>query len=248
MKNILYVFLLISQVFFAQNGFEKGNVLYQKGQYQQAVEEYENVIKEDKLQSAELYFNLANSYYKLNKVAPSIYNYEKALVLKPHDEQTLNNLKFAKKLTIDEIKEVPKVGFAKLIQNFTGIFNYNTWAKIAVGIAFAFLLSFIGYYFSQLTLSKRIYFIGMFVLLIALVLSVTAGMSEKSHFDNDRPAIVFSEMSEVRSEPQKAGSAIILLHEGAKVYVMETVGSWKKIELTDGSEGWIDATTIKEVK
>jgi tetratricopeptide (TPR) repeat protein len=248
MKNILYVFLLISQVFFAQNGFEKGNVLYQKGQYQQAVEEYENVIKEDKLQSAELYFNLANSYYKLNKVAPSIYNYEKALVLKPHDEQTLNNLKFAKKLTIDEIKEVPKVGFAKLIQNFTGIFNYNTWAKIAVGIAFAFLLSFIGYYFSQLTLSKRIYFIGMFVLLIALILSVTAGMSEKSHFDNDRPAIVFSEMSEVRSEPQKAGSAIILLHEGAKVYVMETVGSWKKIELTDGSEGWIDATTIKEVK
>ncbi|KLT69553.1 tetratricopeptide repeat protein [Flavobacterium sp. ABG] len=248
MKNILYVFLLISQVFFAQNGFEKGNVLYQKGQYQQAVEEYENVIKEDKLQSAELYFNLANSYYKLNKVAPSIYNYEKALVLKPHDEQTLNNLKFAKKLTIDEIKEVPKVGFAKLIQNFTGIFNYNTWAKIAVGIAFAFLLSFIGYYFSQLTLSKRIYFIGMFVLLIALVLSVTAGVSEKSHFDNDRPAIVFSEMSEVRSEPQKAGSAIILLHEGAKVYVMETVGSWKKIELTDGSEGWIDATTIKEVK
>ena len=48
MKNILYAFLLISQVFFAQNGFEKGNVLYQKGQYQQAVEEYENVIKEDK--------------------------------------------------------------------------------------------------------------------------------------------------------------------------------------------------------
>ncbi|WP_166921180.1 tetratricopeptide repeat protein [Flavobacterium poyangense] len=248
MKNILYVFLLISQVFFAQNGFEKGNVLYQKGQYQQAVEEYENVIKEDKLQSAELYFNLANSYYKLNKVAPSIYNYEKALVLKPHDEQTLNNLKFAKKLTIDEIKEVPKVGFAKLIQNFTGIFDYNTWAKIAVGIAFAFLLSFIGYYFSQLTLSKRIYFIGMFILLVALLLSVAAGMSEKDHFDNDRPAIVFAEISEVRSEPQKAGSAVFLLHEGAKVYVMETVGSWKRIELTDGTEGWIDASTIKEVK
>lgn len=248
MKNILYAFLLISQVFFAQNGFEKGNALYQKGQYQQAVEEYENVIKEDKLQSAELYFNLANSYYKLNKVAPSIYNYEKALVLKPHDEQTLNNLKFAKKLTIDEIKEVPKVGFAKLIQNFTGIFDYNTWAKIAVGIAFAFLLSFIGYYFSQLTLSKRIYFIGMFILLVALLLSVAAGMSEKSHFENDRPAIVFAEMSEVRSEPQKAGSAVFLLHEGAKVYVMETVGTWKRIELTDGTEGWIDASTIKEVK
>jgi len=248
MKNILYLFLLISQVFFAQSSFEKGNALYQKGKYQEAVQVYEDIVKEDKLQSAELYFNLANSYYKLNKVAPSIYNYEKALVLKPNDHETLNNLKFAKKLTIDEIKEVPKVGFAKLIQNFTSIFDYNMWAKISIGIAFAFLLCFIGYYFSQLTITKRIYFIGMFILLVTLGLSASAGMSEKNHFDNDRPAIVFSEMSEVRSEPQKAGSAIILLHEGAKVYVMESVGKWKKIELTDGTEGWIDGTTIKEVK
>lgn len=248
MKNIVYLFLLISQVFFAQSSFEKGNALYQKGQYQQAVDAYESIIKEDKQQSAELYFNLGNSYYKLNKVAPSIYNYEKALVLKPHDPDVLNNLKFAKKLTIDEIKEVPKVGFAKLIQNFTGIFNYNTWAKISVGIAFAFLLAFIGYYFSQLTLSKRIYFIGMFVLLVALLLSVSAGMSQKNHFDNDRPAIVFAELSEVHSEPRKAGSAILVLHEGAKVYVKETIDQWKKIELTDGTEGWIDGSTIKEVK
>ncbi|TEB41152.1 tetratricopeptide repeat protein, partial [Flavobacterium circumlabens] len=117
MKNILYLFLLISQVFFAQSSFEKGNDFYQNGKYQQAIAEYENIIKEDQQQSAELYYNLGNCYYKLNKVAPSIYNYEKALVLKPGDPQTLNNLKFAKKLTIDEIKEVPKVGFAKLIQN-----------------------------------------------------------------------------------------------------------------------------------
>ena len=48
MKNILYLFLLISQVFFAQSSFEKGNALYQKGQYQQAVDVYESIIKEDK--------------------------------------------------------------------------------------------------------------------------------------------------------------------------------------------------------
>ena len=59
MKNILYLFLLISQVFFAQS-FEKGNALYQKGQYQEAVQVYEDIIKENKQQSAELYFNLAN--------------------------------------------------------------------------------------------------------------------------------------------------------------------------------------------
>lgn len=248
MKNILYLFLLISQVFFAQGRFEAGNALYEKGQYKEAAQVYENIIKEDKLHSAELYFNLGNCYYKLNQVAPSIYNYEKALVLKPNDPETLNNLKFAKKLTIDEIKEVPKVGFAKLIQNFTSIFDYNTWAKIAVGIGFIFLLSFIGYYFSTATLAKRIYFVGMFVLLIALGLSIGAGMSEKNNFDNDRVAIVFSEFSQVRNEPQKSANGIILLHEGAKVYVLQSVAGWKKVELTDGTQGWIDSSTIKEVK
>jgi tetratricopeptide (TPR) repeat protein len=249
MKNIIvYLFLLISQIFVAQNSFEKGNALYQKGQYKEAIESYENIIKEEKQHSAELYFNLGNCYYKLNKVAPSIYNYEKALVLKPNDAETLNNLKFAKKLTIDEIKEVPKVGFAKLLQNFTSVFHYNTWAIISVGIAFAFLLSFIGYYFSQRTLSKRIYFIGMFILLFALLITVSAGILEKNQFDNNRPAIIFAEVTEVRSEPQKAGSSIIILHEGAKVYVIQSLGSWRKIELTDGTEGWINATAIKEVK
>lgn len=249
MKNILlYLFLLLSQLFFAQSSFEKGNALYQKGQYEQAVQEYENVIKTEKKQSAELYFNLGNCYYKLNKVAPAIYNYEKALVLQPNDIETLNNIKFAKKLTIDEIKEVPKVGFAKLIRNFTGIYHYNTWAWISISISVLFLLFFIGYYFSQRTRVKRVFFIGMFLILLALLVSLTSGFLEKSHYDNERPAIVFAEIAEVRSEPQKAGPTILTLHEGAKVYVKQSLKNWKKIELTDGTEGWIESSAVKEVK
>mgnify|MGYP003853786325 FL=1 len=92
MKNLLYIFLLTSHVFFAQKGFENGNSLYQKGKYQEAINAYETELSAKK-QSAELYFNLGNCYYKLNKVAPSIYNYEKALLLNPDDTEIQNNLK-----------------------------------------------------------------------------------------------------------------------------------------------------------
>jgi tetratricopeptide (TPR) repeat protein len=74
MKQALYLFLLFTQVFFAQNGFEKGNDLYQKAQFKEAAEAYENVLRYKK-HSAELYFNLGNCYYKLNKVHNPIYNY-----------------------------------------------------------------------------------------------------------------------------------------------------------------------------
>jgi uncharacterized membrane protein YiaA len=247
MKKIIFIFLLTTQFFFAQSGFDKGNYLYQKGRYEEAIKEYESVLV-SKQHSAELYFNLGNCYYKLNKVAPAIYNYEKALVLNPNDAEIQNNLKFAQKMQIDEIKDIPTVGFSKMIHDFTSIFHYNTWAWISIGISTLFLVFFIGYYFSQITLSKRIFFFGMFVLVFLLLISVSAAISEKNHFENERPAIVFVEMTLVKSEPQKASNTVITLHEGTKVFVLEALDSWKKIQLTDGTEGWIEKTAIKEVK
>ena len=195
-----------------------------------------------------MYFNLGNCYYKLNKVAPAIYNYEKALVLNPNDSEILNNLKFAQKRTVDEIKVVPTVGFAKLLRDFTAICHYNSWAWISVGFSVLFLVSFLGYYFSALTLHKRLFFAGMFVLFLLLLISVASAIFEKSHFKKERPAIVFAEMTDVKSEPQNKGNSVIILHEGTKVFVKETVDNWKKIQLTDGSEGWIDSNAIQEVK
>ena len=142
MKNILYIFLLLTQVLFAQGSFKNANEMYQKGDYNGAIRSYESIL-DAKQESAEVYFNLGNCYYKLNKVAPAIYNYEKALTLKPNDKDILNNLNFAKKLTIDEIKEVPKVGFEKLVRDFTATYHYNTWAWISVVLAVVFLQAII---------------------------------------------------------------------------------------------------------
>jgi tetratricopeptide (TPR) repeat protein len=247
MKKLLFIFILTTQFFFAQTGFEKGNALYQKGKYEQAISEYESILA-SKNHSAELYFNLGNCYYKLNKVAPAIYNYEKALVLNPDDKEITNNLKFAQKLQIDEIKVVPQVGFSKMVHDFTSVFHYNTWAWISVGIATLFLLFFIGYYFSQTALSKRIFFFGMFVFLFLILISVSSAISEKNHFQTERPAIVFAEMILLKSEPQRASNTVFTLHEGTKVFVIETLENWRKIQLTDGTEGWIEKSAIKEVK
>lgn len=247
MKNIVYIVLLTTQFFFAQTGFEKGNDFYRKGNYEQAILQYESVLA-SKQHSSELYFNLANCYYKLNKVAPAIYNYEKALLLNPEDVEIQNNLKFAQKLQIDEIKDIPTVGFSKIVQDFTSAFQYNSWAWISVSLSVLFLFSFIGYYFSQMTFSKRMFFIGMFVLVFLLLISVSAAISEKNNFYNEKPAIVFAEVVEMKSEPRNSSNTVFSLHEGTKVFVLETMENWKKIQLTDGTEGWIEKNAIKEVK
>lgn len=247
MKKLVYLILLVSQVFFAQSGFEAGNDLYKKGQYEQAIDAYSSVLSAKK-QSAELYFNIANCYYKLNKVAPAIYNYEKALVLSPNNQDVLNNLKFAQKRTVDEVKVIPKVGFEKLLRDFTAIYNYDKWAWLAITFSVLFLLGFIGYYFSAASVLKRVFFVSMFLMLIFVLISVSAAMFEKNYAVNERPAIVFADRTEVKSEPQNKGNKVIDLHEGTKVYVKKAEGRWKKVQLTDGTVGWIESEAIREVK
>jgi len=247
MKKALLLFLLISSCLNAQNGFEQGNALYNKGKYSEAITAYEGVLKTKK-HSAELYFNIANSYYKLNKVGPSIYNYEKALLLSPNDKEIQNNLNFAKKAAIDDIKEVPNVGFNKMIQDVTSVYQYNTWAWIAVGFSFVFLLLFLGYYLSGTTLSKRLFFIGMFIALLIIAISISSALFEKSIYERDRPAIVFEDILPVKTEPKADAPDAFLLHEGAKVYILDTLDTWRKIQLTDETQGWVEEKAIKEIK
>ena len=247
MKKTHILLLFISQVFWAQTAFDQGNKHYEKENYEAAIASFESVVNSGK-QSAELYFNLANSYYKLHKVAPAIYNYEKALLLSPNDTEVKTNLEFARKMAIDDIKVIPKVGFNKLLADFTSKYHYDTWAWIAVSFAFLFLLFFIGYYFSQRTVFKRVYFIGIFFWLLGIVLSSVSGFYEKNRIENEKPAIVFAETSPLKSEPKASGQDATVLHEGTKVYILESIANWKKVELTDETRGWIDENAIKEIK
>ena len=247
MKNLLYILLLLPQIFLAQSGFEKGNELYRKNQFQEAAQAYESVLKNNK-QSAELYFNLGNSYYKLNEVAPAIYNFEKALLLKPNDKDILNNLAFAQKMQIDEVKEVPEVGFGKILNNLTSSRHYNSWAWVAVFGSFFMILFFIGYYFSYRTILKRAFFGGMFVSVLVLILAIFAAISEKNNDLLFRPAIVFDEQVEVKAEPKPDAPNAFVLHEGTKVEVKEDLDNWRKIALPDGTDGWIKKNSIKELK
>lgn len=247
MNKILILLLFVSQVFWAQTAFEQGNKFYEKEDFEAAVSSYESVVNSGK-QSSELYFNLGNAYYKLHKVAPAIYNYEKALLLSPNDSEIKTNLEFARKMAIDDIKVIPKVGFNKLVSDFTSKYHYDTWGWITVVFAFLCLAFFAGYYFSQNTLLKRIFFGGMFVWLLGIFLSAASGFYEKNRNESERPAIVFAENAPLKSEPKTASQDATVLHEGTKVYILESIANWKKVELTDETTGWIEDSAIKEIK
>jgi hypothetical protein len=88
------------------------------------------------------------------------------------------------------------VGFGKLLRFYR---NLIIILGVDFGIFSVLFFYFVyGYYFSQLTLSKRIFFVRMFIILFCY-LSVLQQFSKKN---DKRPAVVFAEMVEVKAEPQ----------------------------------------------
>jgi SH3-like domain-containing protein len=88
----------------------------------------------------------------------------------------------------------------------------------------------------------------MFVLVLLIVISILSGIFEKNYHKNERPAIIFAEQTSVKNEPRNSGSEVFVLHEGTKVFVLEDLENWRKIELTDGTVGWIEVNVLKEIK
>ncbi len=250
MKSIIYIAILFTQILFAQSKseakktFEQGNDLYQKEQFEQAAAKYEQVLKEG-LVSDEVYFNLGNAYYKLNKVALSVYNFEKAKQLNPTCSSIENNLDFSKKLAVDEFNVVPRAGMDKLLFDTTSVFHYNTWAWISVAVAFVFLLAFAGFYFLQSTMPKRLFFGLMTIAVLVLIASLLSARFQKKYRDSNKSAIVFETVTAIHSEPKDTSPEITPIHEGAKVLIIEDVNGWSKVALPNGVQGWIPKTAIR---
>lgn len=237
-------FLSFANAQTANQLFEQGNQLYKNADYSTAIDLYHK-IENSGLQSDALYFNLANSYYKLNEVAPSIYYYEKALKLNPTNEDAKYNLILANRLTIDQIDEVPKTLFQRIETNFLHKFSVHQWAIISIVFSVLTALLFLIYYFSISSLLKRIFFSVSMVTFSFMLISVLVAYKELDYYKKNQPAIVFSERVQIKNAPTYNSEDVFTLHEGTKVIVLDEVDDWYKIKLTDGKIGWVRTGVLR---
>ena len=249
MKKLIFLFaLLFSLQGIAQNSqlFEAANKAYAEGNYKEAVSQYEQILASGET-SAELHYNLGNSYYKLTRIGPSIYHFEKALQLDPGNEDARNNLTFARTMAIDALGEEDSAGFWGIFDSSTSVFSAAGWAWVAIICMLIFIVLFLVYYFSRKSMIKRLMFIGSMFFLVLAISSVAIGFLKQDLLQKSNYAIIFSEEVEVKSEPSVRAEEAFLLHEGAKVKITESFQEWVEIELPNGSQGWIEENDLKRL-
>ena len=170
--------------------FTSANNLYKEGKYQEAIELYHQ-IETKNLVSSELYYNLGNCYYKLNKVAPTIYNYEKALRLNPLNEDAQNNLIFAKRLTLDRIEELPKSVFQKFNERYLQKLTYNNWGIISIILSLLGSILFLLFHFTNISSKKRFFFITSILSFLFSITSFSLAYNQYSNSNKIVEAIIF---------------------------------------------------------
>ena len=246
-----FVWLLLAMICFGSTSAKavtknNADTEYQKGNYQQAIRDYEEILKNG--ESAEIYFNLGNAYYRTDNITKAVLNYERARLLSPGDDDINFNLQFARSKTIDKITPQSEMFFVtwyKSLVNFTSVDN---WAKTGILCIVMALLLVLLYLFGPQLMLRKIGFFGGLAFFVIFLLSNLFAFQQKQALDNRTGAIIMAPSVNIKKTPAKNSTDQFVLHEGTRVDIIDKgMTDWRCIRVGDGREGWIETKAIEEI-
>ena len=223
------------------------NGAYVDGRWEDAVRDYEGISALG-LESAALYCNTADAYFKQGNMPKAILNYERALKLDPSYADARYNLELSQNMIQDRIDPVPEFILKVWARDICYLMDSDAWAVtfiILLAMALAMALLFI---LAPTAAGRRAGFFTGIVLLLFAFSSLSFSLWQKNDYMRTDSAIVMRPVVSVKSSPSSESSQnLFILHEGTKVEIIDQVGSWSNIELADGRQGWIRTSDIETI-
>lgn len=228
-----------------QAQFEAANAAYTAGDYAAALAGYEAILSEHMHFESE--FNLGNAHYKLAQWGPAILHYERAALLSPSNADVKTNLALANAKIKDRIESLPSNGILDIWERITAPGRYQLWARIMM-LAWTLGFGALAWRIWVVSIENRRLLGSCATLLIAVGLaSMLFTRVASLRIESSKSAIVMAAESAVRNEPGFNGMTLFMLHEGAKVRVIERSSNHWKVQLANGNTGWISTEDLTEV-
>ncbi len=224
--------------------FQQGNRLYQESDFVGAIEAYE-AVRAAGFESADLFYNLGNAYFKSGELGRAILEWERALERAPGEPDVLANLELARSLTADVVEPLPRFWLLSAL---------SWWVRVLPRSALVALVA-VGWLAVCGGLSARIMARraevgragGWAVVggaLVVVLLGVNLLVRELGIGSSER-AVILVEVVAVRSAPAEDDDLTLFeVHEGTTVRVDERAGDWGEIVLADGKVGWVPLSVM----
>lgn len=193
---------------------------------------YFNQVQEDPTNFSHNY-NLASSFYRLDKLVEAKAYYLKALKIKPADKDTKANLKLINQTFVDK-EWMFKDHWPHILGiSFPTINTLSLFILAAIGIGFYFLLT--------IKTFRKFRRHGVIVLIIwcsFLAMSLIVQLN-LNHY-----GLVNAKKIEVYSGPSKTQTSLFYVHEGAEFKIMRSAKQWTQVQFSNGLKGWIEGIYI----
>lgn len=212
---------------------------YYAGNYKAAVQALERLVALP-LHHEELFYDLGCAYFRLGRLGPAIYNYERALALDAGFEDARYNLELARELAGQRVKDVLKgVGGEAWWMSLVKLLSPGGWWIVFLlcwwlTLGLVLLVRSMGSGPARAGLVATNSFVALLALLAGLLL---AGRIYAT--GNVREGVVLPDKVAVHEGPDATARSTFKLHAGLKVRVRAESSGWVRIRLTNGLEGWI---------
>jgi len=238
MLRIVFIglFIGLTWAYGQEETFQKGNKAYAEGDYETAVAAYNQLVAAES-RSSDLYYNLGNTYYRLNEWGKAVWAYERALEIDPSHVNTHYNLDFVNQLTKAELMEEDSGVGRWLKANLFGIsINFWPWFSLISSVLFAASIYF--FFTTKRQKIKNISLSASISTFFLLMGGIVLAALNTSQLKDDSKGIIIINTSNVFAEPSENSNTIFPLKEGAKVQILRSNSEWVEIDFK-GHSGWV---------
>jgi tetratricopeptide (TPR) repeat protein len=214
-------------------GFQPGNAFYAAGKYQEAADAYEKAVAAGSY-SANLFYDLGNTYYRLGQRGRAVLDYQRALLLDPGHAEARANLAFVQGRSgsdgdswLSREIDLPEIDF---------------WPILA---ACAGWLGLLGLVWNGPARWGRLAAAVVCLLVCAFAIGMTWWLDDG--LKNPRRAIVLTDRSRALYSPADSSKVIANLPAGAELRVLSEQGAWVYVQLTDGTRAWLASADVEKV-
>ena len=134
MKKYLLLLLFGFQFAFSINVdsvFVSANNFYEKTDFRNAISDYKKII-DSEISNSILYYNIGNSYFKLNELGYARLYYEKAKLLNPNDVDLIYNLEILENRLIDDIPKLSSFFLIDFFKKISQTLTSSTWSLLTL--------------------------------------------------------------------------------------------------------------------
>ena len=229
--------------------FAEANRLYTEGSYAEAARGYETIASRG-VEHEDLFYNLGNAYFRVGRIGPAVFNFERALRLDPGHESARFNRAVAHEVVAERFgSRLAGAEKDPLWVRTVTFFSLPRLLLLALALNVLFFgiligLRFIAEGFRRTSLVVTNSFVGLALLVFVVLLIGHIYFIERVDL-----GVVLPDQVVMREGADERSAERGLLHPGLRVEVIGAdQAGWLQIRLSNGVDGWVPDGTIGRLR